>query len=188
MNVESLPVGYRFLPRDTELIVHYLINKILNRPISTNAIKEIVFYDFDAYQLPIGRFSAYCKANEAYFFTHVKQERTTKSGHWESSGPDEPIMYDNKIVGFKRLFVFYSGEERSNWIMHEYRVNPDLISANAPNKALKSKIDSYVICKIQLKEDTENFSEANEENASNSDSYDDETSQWASDTEMHDED
>ncbi|KAL5761654.1 hypothetical protein ACOSP7_017918 [Xanthoceras sorbifolium] len=170
MNVESLPVGYRFLPRDTELIVHYLINKILNRPISTNAIKEIVFYDFDAYQLPIGRFSAYCKANEAYFFTHVKQERTTKSGHWESSGPDEPIMYDNKIVGFKRLFVFYSGEERSNWIMHEYR------------------IDSYVICKIQLKEDTENFSEANEENASNSDSYDDETSQWASDTEMHDED
>ncbi|KAL5759387.1 hypothetical protein ACOSQ2_018225 [Xanthoceras sorbifolium] len=155
MNVERLPSGYRFLPRDNVLIVDYLINKILNQPISTNTVKEIVFYDFDADQLPIGRFSAYCKPNEAYFFTYVKQERTTKSGHWESSGPDKPIMHDNKIVGFKRLFVFYSGEERSNWIMHEYRVNPGLISANAPNIALKRKIDRYVICKIQLKEDTE---------------------------------
>ncbi|KAH7570004.1 hypothetical protein JRO89_XS05G0031400 [Xanthoceras sorbifolium] len=122
--------------------------------------------------------SAYRKPNEAYFFTYVKQERTTKSGHWESSGPDEPIMHDNKIVGFKRLFVFYSGEERSNWIMHEYRVNPGLISANAPNIALKRKIDSYVICKIQLKENKENTSSLN--------SSVDETFQW--DTEIYDED
>ncbi|KAL5759392.1 hypothetical protein ACOSP7_017916 [Xanthoceras sorbifolium] len=178
LNFQRLPPsGYRFSPCDNELIVYYLINKILNRLISTIDMKEIVFYDFDADQLPIGT-SAYRKPNEAYFFTYVKQERTTKSGHWESSGPDEPIMHDNKIVGFKRLFVFYSGEERSNWIMHEYRVNPGLISANAPNIALKRKIDSYVICKIQLKENKENTSSLN--------SSVDETFQW--DTEIYDED
>ncbi|KAK3222885.1 hypothetical protein Dsin_009910 [Dipteronia sinensis] len=155
-DINKLPVGYRFCPPGRDLILNYLIHKILNRPLPSNAVKDIHLYDFDPDQLPISEFSGYCKPNLAYFFTQVVQgRRTTKSGgHWKASGSDEPVWSkDDKIVGFKKSFVFYTGEEKSNWIMHEYRVNPGLILADESNKILKSKIDdSYVICKIQYKD------------------------------------
>ncbi|KAK2636091.1 hypothetical protein Ddye_030883 [Dipteronia dyeriana] len=156
--IKRLPVGFRFEPRERDMIVHFLINKILNRPLPSNAVKDInCIYHFDPDQLPIGEFSGYCNPDQAYFFTQVVQgeRRTTKSGYWKAkaSGSEVPVLYDDKkIVGFKKSFRFYSGDEKSNWIIHEYRVNPDLIPANAPNQILKSKIDSYVICKIQLKD------------------------------------
>ncbi|KAK4841824.1 hypothetical protein QYF36_011043 [Acer negundo] len=154
-DIKKLPVGYRFDPPERDLILNYLINKILNRPLPSNAIKDIHFYDFDPDQLPISEFSSYCKSNLAYFFTQVVQgRRTTKSGgHWKASGSDEPVWSkDDKIVGFKKSFVFYTGEEKSNWIMHEYRDNPELILVDESNKPLKSKIDSFVICKILYKD------------------------------------
>ncbi|KAI9169043.1 hypothetical protein LWI28_006036 [Acer negundo] len=156
--IKKLPVGFRFEPRERDMIVHYLVNKILNRPLPSNAVKDINYiYHFDPDQLPISEFSGYCNPDQAYFFTQVVQggRRTTKCGYWKAkaSGSEVPVLYDDKtIVGFKKSFRFYSGDEKSNWIIHEYRVNPDLIPANAPNQIYKSKIDSYVICKIQLKD------------------------------------
>ncbi|KAK2636089.1 hypothetical protein Ddye_030881 [Dipteronia dyeriana] len=152
---KKLPVDYRFRSPERDLILNYLINKILNRPLPSNAIKDIHFYDFDPDQLPISEFSGYCKPNLAYFFTQVVQgRRTTKSGgHWKASGSDEPVWFkDDEIVGFEKSFVFYTCEEESNWIMHEYRVNPCFILADESNKTLKSKIGSFVICKIQYKD------------------------------------
>ncbi|KAK4842251.1 hypothetical protein QYF36_018466 [Acer negundo] len=154
--IKKLPVGFRFGPPERDLILNYLINKILNRPLPSNAIKDIHFFDFDPDQLPISKFSGYCKENQAYFFTHQVVQggrRTTKSGHWKASdSEEEPVLFkDGKTVGFKKKFVFYSGDQKTYWTMREYRVNQDLIPANAPNEM----IDSYVICKIKYKDTSE---------------------------------
>ncbi|KAK2659860.1 hypothetical protein Ddye_006393 [Dipteronia dyeriana] len=162
----KLPPGYRFKPNDSELITLYLIRKILNnRPIPTTAIKDIAFYDFDPEQLPIDEFSAYCRHEEAYFFTQVVPGRITKSGgEWKVSGPDMQVTVGNQVVGVKTCFVFYSaGEEnRTKWTMREYRINPGL-TLYSQNEVLKSKIDTYVICKVRYKEDDENLNFSNDE-------------------------
>ncbi|KAK0572218.1 hypothetical protein LWI29_028044 [Acer saccharum] len=168
----KLPLGFRFKPKDSSLITLYLIRKILNnRPLPTNAIKDIVFYDFDPDQLPIGEFSGYCRHKEAYFFTEVVPGRTTKSGGlWKVHGPYVPIMSGDVVLGFKKYFVFYSaGEEKTNWNMYEYRLNPRLIRADSPNELLKSKIDYFVICKVRYREDDENLSTDDDDTTSCSD-------------------
>ncbi|KAK1549530.1 hypothetical protein Q3G72_003476 [Acer saccharum] len=154
----KIPVGYRFAPKDSTVITLYLIRKILNnRPLPTTAIKDIVFYNFDPDQLPIDEFSAYCRHNEAYFFTRVVPGRSTMSGgQWKVSGPDVPVMVVGQVVGFKTCFVFYSAGDQKNstdWTMFEYRVNPALIPANSTNEILKSKINTFVICKVRYRDD-----------------------------------
>ncbi|KAK3211788.1 hypothetical protein Dsin_016494 [Dipteronia sinensis] len=162
----KLPPGYRFKPIDSELITRYLIRKIMNnRPLPTTAIKDIAFYDFDPEQLPIDEFSAYCRDKEAYFFTQVVPGRITKSGgQWKVSGPDLQVAVGDQVAGIKSCFVFYSaGEEnRTKWTMREYRVNPGL-TLYSQNESLKSKIDTYVICKVRYKEDDENLNLSNDD-------------------------
>ncbi|KAI9191710.1 hypothetical protein LWI28_012418 [Acer negundo] len=174
----KLPLGFRFKPKDSSLITLYLIRKILNnRPLPTNAIKDIVFYDFDPDQLPIGEFSGYCRHNEAYFFTEVVPGRTTKSGGlWKVHGPYVPIMSGDVVIGFKKYFVFYSaGEEKTNWNMYEYRLNPRLIRADSPNELLIRKIDYLVICKVRYREDDENLSTDDDDTTSCSSDDENET-------------
>ncbi|KAK4853687.1 hypothetical protein QYF36_012925 [Acer negundo] len=162
----KLPPGYRFKPNDSELITRYLIRKILNnRPLPTTAIKDIAFYDFDPEQLPIGEFSAYCRPKEAYFFTQVVPGRMTKNGgQWTVSGPDLQVTVGDQVAGSKTRFVFYSAgeEERAKWTMREYRVYPGL-TLYSQNEILKSKIDTYVICKVRYKEDDENLNLSNDD-------------------------
>lgn len=52
----KLPTGYRFSPDDDELVLFYLVNKILGRtqPI-TDVIKEIDLFEHDPDQLPLGK-------------------------------------------------------------------------------------------------------------------------------------
>uniref|UniRef100_A0A2C9WHA2 NAC domain-containing protein n=1 Tax=Manihot esculenta TaxID=3983 RepID=A0A2C9WHA2_MANES len=49
----KLACGYRFSPHDSELIVHYLLRKILGQQLPVNIIPEIDLYQYDADQLPI---------------------------------------------------------------------------------------------------------------------------------------
>ncbi|KAH7548574.1 hypothetical protein JRO89_XS14G0170100 [Xanthoceras sorbifolium] len=140
-----LPLGYRFSPRNHELVLHYLVKKIL------------------------GEFK-YGKPNEAYFFSQIDQRhakgglirRTTKSGYWKATGRETNIFYKKKLVGFKRIFIFHFGKaptgKKTPWIMHEFRVNPTLIPAanNALDNAIRTKVESYVVCKIHYKELVEN--------------------------------
>ncbi|KAK1549389.1 hypothetical protein Q3G72_001315 [Acer saccharum] len=154
----KLPPGFCFSPTHTELIRHYLIKKVLNQPLPSTAIMEYIdFYDIDPDQLPISdQFLAYYRGKEGYGFTQVVEGRTTRSGgHWKASGPEVPVMDGDEVIGFKTHFVYYSaGEEKcTHWTMLEYRVNPGLIATDSTN------IDStFVICKVQYKDDAENSS------------------------------
>lgn len=45
--LDSFPPGYRFSPFDEELIVHYLDNKVANRPLPKNKIMEVDLYSYN---------------------------------------------------------------------------------------------------------------------------------------------
>lgn len=54
-----------------------------------------------------------------------RPNRSAGSGYWKATGADKPIGRP-KPVGIKKALVFYSGKapkgEKTNWIMHEYRL------------------------------------------------------------------
>lgn len=49
--LDSFPPGIRFIPTDEELVCHYLINKVLNKPMSPNRIYEVDIYNYNPEQL-----------------------------------------------------------------------------------------------------------------------------------------
>ena len=70
---------------------------------------------------------------EWYFFTPrdrkypngSRPNRAAGRGYWKATGADKPIGQP-KTVGIKKALVFYAGKapkgEKTNWIMHEYRL------------------------------------------------------------------
>ena len=54
-----------------------------------------------------------------------RPNRAAGSGYWKATGADKPIG-SPRPVGIKKALVFYAGKapkgEKSNWIMHEYRL------------------------------------------------------------------
>ena len=70
---------------------------------------------------------------EWYFFSPRERKypngsrpnRAAGTGYWKATGADKPIG-NPKPVGIKKALVFYAGKapkgEKTNWIMHEYRL------------------------------------------------------------------
>ncbi|XWS58761.1 hypothetical protein CRYUN_Cryun08bG0061800 [Craigia yunnanensis] len=163
----GLPTGYRFCPPDDLLIMDYLMNKIMGYKLPADMINEIDLYAFDPPLLPMSEFNHGRKANEAYFFTLIPQtygttqqmERAINGGSWRATGETRQIYHKNEIVGFKRIFVFYEGQaptaKKSSFVMHEFSVNPSLVSDDEPD--LRAKTERYVLCRIIDKERAQNM-------------------------------
>ncbi|XP_050374397.1 NAC domain-containing protein 41-like [Argentina anserina] len=164
----NLPKGYRFSPDDDELVLFYLFNKILGRPIPlTDVIKELDLYEHDPDQIPRGDYRHGTKGNEAYYFTNVEQiyssegkgtKRTTKGGYWKVTTEREQVTYgdDKVVVGFKTSMLFNKGHvprrKLSSFVMHEYRVNPSIVPVGVLNDSIRAKIERFVVCKIVNKD------------------------------------
>ncbi|KAF2299759.1 hypothetical protein GH714_003172 [Hevea brasiliensis] len=131
--LDSFPPGYRFKPYDEELVVHYLKKKIMNEPLPPNRIKEVELYKYNPETL-----AANHKSNgekEWYFFTPrdrkypngERPNRAAGKGYWKATGADKPVNFEGCKVGFRKALVFYQGKppngDKTDWIMHEYRVN-----------------------------------------------------------------
>lgn len=148
----ELPPGFRFHPTDEELISHYLFPKVLDSNFSAKAIGEVDFTKCEPWDLPK---RAKMGENEWYFFclkdrkypTGLRTNRATEAGYWKATGKDREIYKGKPLVGMKKTLVFYKGRapkgEKSNWVMHEYRLEGKLSPQNLPTSAK----NEWVICR-----------------------------------------
>nr|QTJ02283.1 ANAC type transcription factor [Catharanthus roseus] len=156
----QLPPGFRFHPTDEELVIHYLCRKCASQPIAVPIIAEIDLYKYNPWDLPG---MALYGEKEWYFFSPrdrkypngSRPNRAAGSGYWKATGADKPIG-NPKPMGIKKALVFYAGKapkgEKTNWIMHEYRLADVDRSARKRNNSLR--LDDWVLCRIYNKKGT----------------------------------
>ncbi|XVF09043.1 hypothetical protein REPUB_Repub07fG0056500 [Reevesia pubescens] len=149
----DLPPGFRFHPTDEELISHYLYKKVLDINFSARAIGEVDLNKSEPWELP---WKAKMGEKEWYFFcvrdrkypTGLRTNRATDSGYWKATGKDKEIYRGKSLVGMKKTLVFYKGRapkgEKSNWVMHEYRLEGKYSVHNLP----KTAKNEWVICRV----------------------------------------
>nr|GMC49711.1 NAC domain-containing protein 2-like [Ipomoea batatas] len=81
-----------------------------------------------------------------------RPNRAAGRGYWKATGADKPIGQP-KPVGIKKALVFYSGKapkgEKTNWIMHEYRLAD--VDRSARKKSNSLRLDDWVLCRIYNK-------------------------------------
>ena len=69
-----------------------------------------------------------------------RPNRAAGTGYWKATGADKPIGHP-KPLAIKKALVFYAGKapkgEKTNWIMHEYRLADVDRSARKKNNSLR---------------------------------------------------
>ncbi|XP_042463250.1 NAC domain-containing protein 21/22-like isoform X2 [Zingiber officinale] len=157
----QLPPGFRFHPRDDELICDYLALKLTGNNIrSFNGCPMMVDVDLnmcEPWDLPA---IACVGGKEWYFFnlrdrkyaTGQRTNRATMSGYWKATGKDRSVTRQNVHVGMRKTLVFYQGRapkgKKTNWVMHEYRMED---SAVAATQKIFSFQDDWVLCRVFYK-------------------------------------
>ncbi|KAM1340390.1 hypothetical protein ACFX2H_038793 [Malus domestica] len=149
----DLPPGFRFHPTDEELISHYLHKKVIDTSFSCKAIGEVDLNKSEPWELP---WKAKMGEKKWYFFcvrdrkypTGLRTNRATEAGYWKATGKDKEIYRGKSLVGMKKTLVFYKGRapkgEKSNWVMHEYRLDGKFSVHNLP----KTAKNEWVICRV----------------------------------------
>ncbi|KAH7543899.1 hypothetical protein JRO89_XS15G0055900 [Xanthoceras sorbifolium] len=139
----KLPAGFRFHPRDDELVCDYLIKKITTPRSATLLLIEVDLNKCEPWDIPE---SASVGGKEWYFYslrdrkysTGVRTNRATASGYWKATGKDRAVLRKGRLVGMRKTLVFYQGRApkgtKTDWVMHEFRLEPPkLISSHMPN-------------------------------------------------------
>uniref|UniRef100_A0A2N9GYS6 NAC domain-containing protein n=1 Tax=Fagus sylvatica TaxID=28930 RepID=A0A2N9GYS6_FAGSY len=137
---EILPPGYRFSPKDKELIELFLKPKITGKYKEDGPIPEIGFYQHEPWDLP--DFSPIPRKDQEWFFfteqdlkrqNGTRKNRATEAGYWKSTGRTP------KGTG-------------TCWVMHEYRITlKEFDGANPSQK-------TFVLCRLLEREDSESKS------------------------------
>ncbi|KAK4264179.1 hypothetical protein QN277_025388 [Acacia crassicarpa] len=147
------PPGYRFHPRDEELLTYFLYKKTNIAEFSAKEIAEVDIQKFEPWDLP---WEAKMGDDEWYFFclrnrkyqNGFRTNRATEAGYWKSTGRDGEILREKSLIGKKKTLVFYMGRPptgaKTNWVMHEYRLGGNLSVHNSPTPAE----NEWVICRV----------------------------------------
>ncbi|GLT33917.1 hypothetical protein SLA2020_084700 [Shorea laevis] len=126
-----LPPGFRFHPRDEELVCDYLMKKVTR--CDTLSMIEVDLNKCEPWDIPE---TANVGGKEWYFYSQrdrkyaigLRTNRATASGYWKATGKDRPIFQKGTLVGSRKTLVFYQGRapkgSKTNWVMHEFRLEP----------------------------------------------------------------
>ncbi|KAH1038764.1 hypothetical protein J1N35_040507 [Gossypium stocksii] len=112
--LKSMPSGFRFKPRDDELIF-YLMCKARNKPLPPTRIKEVPLYKYDPDTLTAisGNMSSNGTINEWYFFTSrdrkhpqgKKPNRAAGDGFWKAVNSDKHVNSNGNLIGLKKTLL-----------------------------------------------------------------------------------
>ncbi|KAG1362065.1 NAC domain-containing protein 71 [Cocos nucifera] len=80
-----------------------------------------------------------------------RTNRATGSGYWKATGKDRKIVCEPSVHGLRKTLVFYLGRapggERTDWVMHEYRLCEDL------SQGASSFVGAFALCHIVKRHD-----------------------------------
>uniref|UniRef100_A0A0E0AD75 NAC domain-containing protein n=1 Tax=Oryza glumipatula TaxID=40148 RepID=A0A0E0AD75_9ORYZ len=165
-----LPPGFRFHPRDDELVLDYLERKLLDGGVggAAAAAAAVTIYgcpvmvDVDLnkcepWDLP----EIACVGGKEWYFyslrdrkyaTGQRTNRATESGYWKATGKDRPISRKGLLVGMRKTLVFYKGRapkgKKTEWVMHEFRKEGQGDPMKLPLK------EDWVLCRVFYKSRT----------------------------------
>jgi len=76
-----------------------------------------------------------------------RTNRATTTGYWKATGKDRKVSCDGGAVcGVRKTLVFYRGRapggERTDWVMHEYRLCQDLLHGAS------NFLGAYALCRV----------------------------------------
>ncbi|KAJ4851602.1 hypothetical protein Tsubulata_012434 [Turnera subulata] len=146
----KLPPGFRFHPRDEELVCDYLMKKVTH--CESLLMTEVDLNKCEPWDIPE---TACVGGKEWYFYsqrdrkyaTGLRTNRATASGYWKATGKDRPILRKGSLVGMRKTLVFYQGRapkgRKTDWVMHEFRLEGPL----GPPKIPSNKED-WVLCRV----------------------------------------
>lgn len=155
-----LPPGFRFHPRDDELVCDYLEKKLRSRGGNGSYSSCLMMIEVDLnkcepWDLPE---IACVGGKEWYFFslrdrkyaTGQRTNRATQSGYWKATGKDRLVTRKGVLVGMRKTLVFYQGRapkgKKTDWVMHEFRTE-----ATAPDPSKVSSKEDWVLCRVFFK-------------------------------------
>ncbi|XP_065019557.1 NAC domain-containing protein 21/22 isoform X1 [Musa acuminata AAA Group] len=151
-----LPPGFRFHPRDEELVCDYLMKKVAGDDggglYGCHMMIHVDLNKCEPWHLPE---MACVGGREWYFFnlrdrkyaTGQRTNRATRSGYWKATGKDRTVSRRGVLVGMRKTLVFYQGRapkgRKTNWIMHEFRM-----AGSAPHPHKTPLMEDMVLCRV----------------------------------------
>uniref|UniRef100_A0A1J3GCU0 NAC domain-containing protein 21/22 n=1 Tax=Noccaea caerulescens TaxID=107243 RepID=A0A1J3GCU0_NOCCA len=155
----NLPPGFRFHPRDDELVCDYLLKRTVRNLYQPVVLIEVDLNKCEPWDIPQ---TASVGGKEWYFYsqkdrkyaTGQRTNRATATGYWKATGKDRSIQRNGSLVGMRKTLVFYRGRapkgRKTDWVMHEFRLQGTLLR-HSPD-SLK---EEWVLCRVFHKNSNE---------------------------------